>query len=76
VTNDAQCEKNNVKVGFSSQRLGTTFTHRVERGVDQADINTLEIRFTESRSAEVAREELYEPEVWCNVIVDLLLMLG
>jgi hypothetical protein len=73
VTRDAQSQQNDVEVGFAGKRLRTTDAHRIERDMHQAHVDTLDIPLAPARCAEVARQELQEPEMGRYEVVDLLL---
>jgi hypothetical protein len=53
--------------------LRTTDAHRIERDMHQAHVDTLDIPLAQARCAEVARQELQEPEMGRYEVVDLLL---
>jgi hypothetical protein len=56
--NNLESEQNDVEVGFSGQGLGASYAHGIQRDVDQTNVHTLEIRFTQPGRNKVAGQEL------------------
>jgi hypothetical protein len=73
---DAQSQKNDMEIRFTSERLRTAHAHRIERDVHHPDVHPLNISLAQSRRTKVARQELQKPKMRRNEIVNLLLAFG